>query len=257
VGFKLFIVLVWLTVPAALGLLLQADREHYAADSAAQRSACLERIDLLKRHTTLLSGQAARLAEVEDQSRLQTWRITWSSLKGQYARDLPPLRLQELSHYPATALALDDQAAALQELQDTVDTAGRNREYYLRGAEAMNQVAEEIDYLNYQAQRYRMYGAEGVYFLLQDRLAQAEARFQHQQHEQQRLQDAVHNGLSQARHQAAQIQSALDLADGEIAQDEKVTYVDAMRQRFAAFDLKSALSELLARLAGAPQPAAP
>jgi hypothetical protein len=121
----------------------------------------------------------------------------------------------------------------------------------LRGEESQTQVADEIDYLNYQAQRYRLYGMEGVYLLLQDRLAQAEARFQHQQQEQQRLRDSVHNALSKVHHQAAEIRAGLDQAAGAIADDERMTYGEAVRRRFAAFDLKTALSDQLASLAGA------
>ena len=47
--------------------------------------------------------------------------------------------------------------------------------------------------------------------------------------------------------------SALDSVTAQIGQDDKQTYKDAIRQRWATFDLKRALSEMLARLAGGQQ----
>jgi hypothetical protein len=257
VGFKVFIVLVWLAVPAALACMLRADRAAYEAEGAAQRDRCLRRIDALKSNAALLEAQAASLQGVDDAPALQTWRLLWSSLERDYKQDIQPLPAAQTSHYPSTAAMLGKQDDELQDMQATVDSAERDREFYLRGEDALTDLSQQIDYLNWQSERYRLMGAEGVYLQLQDMLAQAETHYQQQQHEQDRLRDAVANGLSKGQHEAAEVQSALGLADMQLAQDERATYVDAMRQRWQAFDLKRTLSEQLTRLALGAQPGPP
>ena len=152
--------MVWLAVPAALGLMLQADRYRYEAVGAAERQVCLDRVDRLRYHASALRREAAELDRADDAASLQTWRITWNALQRNYTTELPPLAPGDLSHYPATAKVLDDQTTALQEMLDTVGTATRDHEFYLRSDEAVQDLNGQVEDLRWQAERYRQMGLE-------------------------------------------------------------------------------------------------
>jgi hypothetical protein len=254
-GYKIFIVLIWLSIPFCAAALLNADMKRYEAESIKQARSCRTRADQLSRSTAVLSRQALKLGDVSDGFHLRQWRRDWTSVRHEVDKELPQMASSSLSHYAATAALLQTQEDGLKKVTKAAEDAAKDWDYYLRGQEVLLELAGGIDQTRRQARFYRMLpNGRGIYLLLQEQLATLESRYQAQDQEQSRLYQKVRQRLTDADQDSRNIQHALSRVPDRMAEDEKRTYVESIRARYERFDVREALAAMLTKaLAAGPQ----
>lgn len=254
-GFKVFIVLLWLSVPCAGALLLRADMQRYERVSAGQRAVVQQRSAELSRRAAALARQARNLRHLRSADELRRWRQEWLGLTRAIERDLPALEAPTLAYCPAAGGMLLDQQAALADIQQQTESAVRDQEYLLRSEQVLLEMAEEQSLLGWYSRQYQyMPGGRGIYLNLQDELAKQETRYQQQSRERSRLQDAIWTQLTAAEQAERQLQEALERTPELLAIDAQQTYEGEMQARWERFDLREELTLLLTRLASSPAP---
>jgi hypothetical protein len=245
-GFKAFIILVWMAVPISAAAMLHVDMQRYAQETQRQSELCRERRDQLSRSTAVLSRQALRLTNIGDGFELRDWRRDWNAAQHQVDKELPQLASSSLNHYAATATLLRAQEEKLDKLVKSTNKAGQDMDYYLRGQEVLLRLADDINQTRFQARFYRMLpNGRGIYLLLQEQLAMLENRYEAQDREQSRLADSMRATLGQIDKESRDIQHALERVADRMAEDQKLTYAESIRLRYQQFSVQKALASVI------------
>jgi hypothetical protein len=138
--------------------------------------------------------------------------------------------------------------------QSQIEDAARRRDAYLKAGSGLVDLAREIDRARGTAQFYQRIGAQGIYLLLMEDLAQLEDQYDRQLSERNRLAQAGLYGLDQARLDRDEIMTSLDSIQDALAADEQGTYTQALQARWQKFNLREELKHLvLSQAAPAPR----
>lgn len=251
-AFKVFIVLLWLSVPVCGTLLVRADVQRFDAQSAAQRELAAQYSAELSRHSAAVMREARRISRQQGERGMLQWRRDWQVLRRGIERDIAAFDNAPLGYCPATSGMLLEQRATLSRLMDKAESGARDQEYLLRSEQLLSQMAEEQNMLRWYSRQYQqMPGGRGIYLNLQDELAKQETRYQSQHRERSRLRQAVSEQLAAAEQDERVLQAALSRSSILLAQDASQTYLEDMRERWQRFDLKDEIAALLTRLSGA------
>jgi hypothetical protein len=248
--FKVLIVLLWAIVPLAAALLIRSDIQRFEGQSESQRTLAAGISAELSRHAAAVVREARRINRHGYSTSLLQWRREWQHLRRNIEASITKLESADLGYCPATSSMLQEQQATLKRLIENVESCARDQEYLQRSEAVLEQAIQEQRLLRFYSRQYQhMPGGRGIYLNLQEELAKQETRFQVQQRERNRLQQAVQEQLSEIEQTERALQSALSRCTFLLAQDASQTYLDDIRDRWERFSLRDELTRRLAALA--------
>jgi hypothetical protein len=242
---KALIVLVWLCVPLTGYLLLRQDWQRYDAATRVQRADCLGRSEYLRRYSVELWRQAELVVSIEDTETRVTWQRAMQITEAEMEREGQGLRPVAPTYYPSTDATLLELDKLLTDEQAQIEDAMRRRDAYIKAGGGLLDLARDIDRARSTAQFYQRIGAQGIYLLLMEDLAQLEAQHDKRLSERNRLAQAGIDALDQARKDKDEILRRLDGLKDALAADEQGTYTQALLTRWQKFNLREEIKHIV------------
>lgn len=249
-AFKLFISLLWLSVPLVLWQWMLEDRERFASESRDQARSCMQRRAAISAAAAGLLRQGRQLEYCRDRQALQRWNSVFSSEQRETQRAAAGFDRAALNLWPQSAEFLEKQLDTLDGLSRALAAAARDQEYYLRSEETLAQLEDDLEQIEMQSRYYRnMPGGRGIFLLLQEELAKLEGRLHQQHRETLRLRNAVRDAVLAAGTQEVALQAELNGLMQLMARDGDQSYASNLKRRLRHFDLHEALLRFIGDLA--------
>lgn len=244
-GYKVFILVIWLTVPVVGSYLMRADYEKYHAASRIQRADCEARATALRRYTSLLASSSVRIETIEDVESRVAWQQQWNELTREIESVASGLRTSVPQYYPQTDEQLMWMEQWLSEQQEAIEDAARERDAYNKADGGVMELAREADRARSVADYYHSIGARGIYELIMDDVNQLEKEYRKRLRERQQLSRDVEQMQAEAEQLRIDILSSFAKLDASFKADEQRSYRLELSQRFQEFNLLGELNALL------------
>ena len=245
---KLTILLLWLAVPICGYYFYRADYARYEQDCQAQRQDCHLRADIVQRYAVYYDRQAQQIADVTDRYTQRDWNRAWSRLQDAMELERKAIRSSPPLYFPQADETLNASEQALADQQQAGEQAMKQRGFALELEKGLADLEDSIYQMRMASEYYRREGSASVYYLFQEQLAQFEAAYYTRMQEHNMFLDNSRSDLAKERRLSRDAQQATALLDEKLKLDEKRTYQDQLRQRFAKFNLGEQLSRLLSRV---------
>jgi hypothetical protein len=251
--YRLVILLIWVSVPLSGWFMLRHDYELYKAACFAQREDSLKRSHLLSLYTRLMGAKANRVRYLNNVDDRREWEQDWRGLLRQRDNEGSALRPITPAYFPQTDQILLELEKDLSEQGDNIEQAVRSRGAIFQTEDGLQSLADDIRYQQGRAEFYRRRGAQGIYLLLEEGLAQLEDRYQRLIGERNRLVRETEEALAEADKLQRNIERELTHLNSALNQDEQRTYYEELVERYQQFDLRVALLQFYHEyLAGQP-----
>jgi hypothetical protein len=237
--------LAWLSVPVGGSIMLRDSYQDYLVESEAQRQDCLERAAVLSNYAAQSGHLATQVPLIDSVDERHDWERSWAAMKRQLEIESRDLRTAEPVHYPATDRELLEAEELLREQMDSVKEAVWKRDAYIKSASGMFELGQQIANTKLTASYYKRIGAEGIYFRIQEDLAQLEDTYNKRNRERNRVDRDMSNLLTAADRKRRDVLRILRHLDDQIDADERQTFRNKLRHHAAEFQLRRELSRLI------------
>jgi len=243
--YKLAITLIWLSLPVAASLMLRADYQHYLDDSRTQQQDCLNRVAYLRTYSVVVAREAAMIVAIDSVAEKYSWERNWLNIQRRMHQEAAPLRPELPAYYTQTDTALLPLEADLAEMQDLAKEALWSQDAYFKSADGLGELREQINNAKMTASYYKRIGAEGIYLMVQEDLAEMESAYNRRLRERARLANDVDDKISLIDRKSRDILRETSHISSTLAKDESENYRSILAERVAAFNLREELTKLL------------
>lgn len=237
--------LIWLAIPIASYFLVQDDYAHYHTQSRAQRKDCENRAALLGRYCRLFASRGSQVPAITEGDSRQTWQSRWSQICRDYRDENSGLRRTKPVYYPTTDAKLYELEQLLEDQQQAIEQAVRERNAFNRAGGGLELLFQEIHRAAGIADYYRSIGAYGIADLIDDDVREMEKQYRERTRERNRRQNAMEDALAEANDLRERILDGLVQLKLLMATDASTTYPAELRQRYHEFNLRRELHALL------------
>ncbi|MCH7472177.1 hypothetical protein IIA79_04415 [bacterium] len=244
-GYKLLIALLWLSIPLSGLFMLRSDHSRYLQDSRAQAGSCWQLAEHLNEYTTLMGVMAGEVAGIEDIEARREWQGRWRGLMRERNNSAAAIGNPDLHYFPSTSNVLAQAQIWLKEQEAGIERAVRAKDEYIKLWRGLEELSSLIADLEGKAGYYKRMGAEGIYLLLEEELARHEERLLQRLRSGRRLSSEAESNLEQADRLMRDILRELSHLRDKITADEEKTYRQELELRFAQFDIRSEMKQLL------------
>jgi len=238
-------ILAWLSVPVCGSIMLRDSYADYLAESRIQRKDCLDRAALLGNYIAQSGQLADQVLQLDSLEQRREWERNWAAMQRQLAIDSRDLRSQEPLHYPATDGDLVEAEDLLKEQMEKVKEAQWKRDAYIKSANGMFELAQQITNTKLTAAYYKRIGAEGIYLRIQEDLAQLEETYNQRSRDRNRLNREVSDMLTSADRMRRDIKRTLNHLSDKLAEDERLTFRSRLHKHLQEFQLRREFERLI------------
>lgn len=253
-GFKVFIALVWLTLPLSVVLMLHSDRQRYELEGQLQAAQTQSWEAHLGDYLRQAEIEGRRVGEFDSRRDHDSWALDWREMERQRIADEQRLPRLNFSHYPQTQAALEKVQGLSGEQRKSIQSAARLRQSYVDASEALWQLQHDMDRVEDLSRYWEFQQQMGIYLNLQDYLAQMESAYRQRRSARNQLMRQTADELRHADEARREALGELQRLPACRDEDEHMTYREHLAERYRSFDLKQELLALIGPLpAGARQ----
>jgi len=239
------IVIIWLAIPIASYFLVQNDYAHYHEFSREQRQDCEKRARVLGRYCRLFSSRASQVPTIIDGDSRQVWQTRWTQIRRDYKDENRGLRRTAPEYFPTTDAKLYELEQLIEDQQQAIEEAVRERNAYNRAGGGLELLYQEIHRAAGIAEYYRSIGAYGISDLIDDDVREMEKQYRERTRERKRRQNAMEDALAEADELRKRIINGLEQLDALMTADANSTYPEELKARYQQFNLRRELHALL------------
>ena len=245
-AFKVFIMLIWLSVPLAAYHFASQSYHDYQQTEISQRKVLDTWEAYLRVHTSSLTVQSRSVTRVLVPGEREEWIQEWQQLVD--ARDAERARLPKLStsHYPNTQAKLEDLDSRLDKLTKDIERAEQYWFDTIRLRSSIEQLVSQIDAARANARYYERIRAFGIHAMLLEDISLMEDALRQRWNDLRRAEQQASARLTDARMDSQEMFSEMDGLRDLRRQDGEESYEADLRQRLQEFNLPDELRKLAA-----------
>ncbi|MCC7477566.1 hypothetical protein IT575_03825 [bacterium] len=244
-GYKVFIVLVWLTLPLSVGLMLHEDHQRFEMEGELQLARSQAWEAHIGDYVRQAGLQARDIDSFDDPYDRVRWEQAWRRTEDLRRSEEGRLGKLALGHFPQTQEGLERALAAAGLQRRSITEAARLKESYLATAESLWKMQQDIDILEDNLRYWQFHQQIGIYLNLQEHLARLESAYRQRRSARNELNRNIAAALHEAEKQAREALGELRQLSAARQQDEALTYRAHLARRFKEFNLRTELQAML------------
>jgi hypothetical protein len=245
-AFKVFITIIWLSVPLAAYHFASRNYDLYLQAEAQQIHMLDAMESYLRVHTDALADKSREISSIRVPSDRQAWRAEWQALLDARNRERARLPVGQATHYPLTQQRLQELDAQLDDLQKQAERADNYRFDSLKLRSSIEQLVTQIDAARANAWYYERIRAWGIHALLLEDITQMEQAYNNRWRDLRHAEQVSAAKLAEVERSSREIIRVLNDLEGLKQADTQEAYQSDLARHLQEFDLLIELRKLAA-----------